>query len=57
MIFGKGDRRRRHPYATLAIFTIAGASMINLVNRAKRFVGDKADMVKKKLEKMKSKTK
>ena len=30
--------RRRHPYAMLAIFTLAGASMINIVQRAKRFV-------------------
>jgi hypothetical protein len=27
--------KKRHPYATLALFTLAGASMINLYNKAK----------------------
>lgn len=54
MLFRRSGRRR-HPYATLAVFTIAGASMINLVNRAKSFVADKAEMVKKKFAMMKKK--
>jgi len=27
--------KKRHPYATLALFTLAGATVINLYNKAK----------------------
>ena len=37
--------KKRHPYATLAVFTLAGASMINVVNRMKRFVKEKTAMM------------
>ena len=37
--------KKRHPYATLAVFTLAGASMINVVNRMKRFFMEKSAMV------------
>ncbi|MBQ8879260.1 MAG: hypothetical protein IJY69_00270 [Clostridia bacterium] len=47
--------RKHHPYAMLAIFTLAGASMINIVNRAKRFIKDKGremtGLIKKATEK------
>ena len=45
-------RRRHHPYAMLAIFTLAGASMINIFNRAKRFVTEKGSDMKKALKKV-----
>ena len=53
MFFKKSERKSRHPYATLAIFTLAGASMINLVNRTKRFFKDKMDAVMGAVNKMK----
>ena len=37
----KASSKKKHPYATLAIFTLAGASMINVVNKMKRFVKEK----------------
>ncbi|MBQ8528190.1 MAG: hypothetical protein IJ459_00470 [Clostridia bacterium] len=42
--------RKRHPYATLAVFTLAGASMINVVNRMKRFFKEKSAMVTEFIE-------
>ena len=30
--------KKRHPYATLALFTLAGASMINLYHKAKNAI-------------------
>ena len=39
------EQRKKHPYATLAVFTLAAASMINVTNRAKKFVKNKTDMV------------
>ena len=53
MLFKKSERKSRHPYATLAIFTLAGASMINLVNRTKRFFKDKMDAVMGMMDKIK----
>ncbi len=51
----KTASRKHHPYAMLAIFTLAGASMINIVNRAKRFIKDKSSqmtgLIKKVTEK------
>jgi len=42
--------RKRHPYATLAIFTLAGASMINIINKAKRFIKEKSACVTEFIE-------
>jgi len=39
------ERRKKHPYATLAVFTLAAASMINVTNKAKKFVKNKTEMV------------
>ena len=39
------ERRKKHPYATLAVFTIAAASMINVANKAKNFVKNKTEML------------
>lgn len=39
------ERKKRHPYATLAVFTLAAASMINITNKAKRFVKTKSEQV------------
>ena len=43
--------KRHHPYAMLAVFTLAGASMINIVNRAKRFVMEKGAQITKLMKK------
>lgn len=51
MMFRKNSGKR-HPYATLAIFTLAGASMINLVNRAKKFIKEKSDVLMGAMKKM-----
>jgi len=53
MLFKKSERKSRHPYATLAIFTLAGASMVNLVNKTKRFFKSKMDAVMGLVDKMK----
>lgn len=42
----KNSGKRRHPYASLAIFTIAAAGIINITNRAKKFVREKTESVK-----------
>ena len=51
MLSGKAGKKR-HPYAALAVFTVAAAGVINLTRRAKRFVKCKieavTDMMKRK---------
>lgn len=51
MMTGKTGKKR-HPYATLAVFTVAAAGVINLTRRAKKFVKSKieavSDMMKRK---------
>ena len=37
--------KRHHPYAMLAVFTLAGASMINIVNKTKRFIMEKGSQM------------
>ena len=44
-------RKKRHPYASLAVFTIAAAGVINAVERMKTFVMDKAEAVSKMFKK------
>lgn len=41
-MFGIGGKKNHHPYAKLAIFTLAASGVISAVSRAKRFVKDKA---------------
>jgi len=38
-------RKKRHPYALLAVFTVAAAGVINATNKMKAFVSEKAEMV------------
>ena len=42
-MFGKDNRKKHHPYATLAVFTLAASAVIGIVNKAKTFVSDKTD--------------
>ncbi|MBQ2875658.1 MAG: hypothetical protein IJE25_01470 [Clostridia bacterium] len=47
----KDGKKRRHPYATLALFTLAGASMINLYNKTKGLVKTGLENVKSMMKK------
>ncbi len=49
MEMNKKARKKRHPYATLAVFTVAAAGVINAVGRMKKFVTEKTDAMKKML--------
>ena len=42
----KEKSRRRNPYTTLAIFTVAVAGIINITNKMKKFFVEKYDAVK-----------
>ena len=42
----KNRKKKKHPYATLAVFTLAGAAVINMVEKGKNFVYDKIDAMK-----------
>lgn len=44
--------KRRHPYAKLAILTLAGATVINLYNKAKTAVKNGAKVVGSMFKKM-----
>ena len=50
MEMNKKARRKRHPYAALAIFTVAAAGIINTVNKVKNFVTDKTEAIKKMMK-------
>ncbi len=41
MFFNKSEKKKRHPYRTLAIFTLAAAGMISATNKMKKFVKEK----------------
>ena len=45
MIFGKKGQKRRHPYATLAVFSLAAAGVVGLYNKTASFVKDKGKCV------------
>lgn len=45
MLINKKEGKRKHPYATLAVFTIAAASVINATRKVKKFVKSKAEAV------------
>ena len=42
----KTHKKKKHPYATLAVLTLASATVINAVERVKGFVSDKVAMMK-----------
>ena len=44
-MLGKDKKKKHHPYATLAVFTLAASAVIGMVNKAKTFVSDKTDRV------------
>ena len=45
MMFSKNEKKQRHPYFGLAMFTLAAASVINMTNKAKKFVKSKVELV------------
>ncbi|MBQ8321128.1 MAG: hypothetical protein IJX92_02035 [Clostridia bacterium] len=56
MFFGKSDKKKSHPYAWLAIFSLAAAGLISIGKKSRDFITDKAkcvtDMVKSKSQDM-----
>jgi hypothetical protein len=46
MIFGKSEKKKKHPYFMLAVFTLAATSVVNMVQKGKKFVMEKASCVK-----------
>ncbi len=44
-------KKRRHPYATLALLTLAGASMINLYNKTKGLLKSGVENVRNMMKK------
>ena len=44
-MMGTKSGKKRHPYATLAVFTVAAAGVINLTRRMKKFVKTKVEAV------------
>ena len=42
----KEKSRRRNPYLTLGVFTVAAAGIINITNKMKKFFVEKYDAVK-----------
>lgn len=55
-MFGKMDKKKGHPYAWLAVFSLAAAGVISIGKKGKKLITDKAkcvtDMVKSKTENM-----
>ena len=39
-MFSKDTKKQRHPYATLAVFTLAASAVIGMVNKVKNFASD-----------------
>lgn len=54
MEMNKKARKKRHPYAALAVFTVAAAGIINTVGRMKKFVMEKTEGIKNMLSMKKS---
>ena len=53
MFFSNMDRKKRHPYRGLAIFTLAAAGMISITNHVMEFVKDKAKCMMMHVKEMK----
>lgn len=47
MFFKRCDRKRRNPYVTIALISLAAAGAISTVNMGKRFIMDKMCCMKK----------
>lgn len=41
MLFNKNNRKKRHPYAYLAVFGLAAAGGVTIYNKGKRFLKEK----------------
>lgn len=53
VFFSNMDRKKRHPYRGLAIFTLAAAGMISITNHVMEFVKDKAKCMMMHVKEMK----
>jgi len=45
MFFKKRETRKTHPYAGLAIFTLAAVGLIGITRRSKEFIKEKTQCV------------
>ncbi len=56
MLFGKPEKKSAHPYAWLAVFSLAAAGVISISKKGMEFVSEKSkcikDMVKSKTDSM-----
>ena len=56
MLFNKHDKKSTHPYAWLAVFSLAAAGVISISRKGMSFISEKAgcikDMVKSKTNNM-----
>ena len=52
MVFNKSNRKKRHPYAWLAVFGLAAAGGMTLYNKGKRFFKEKMNGMKKVVKEM-----
>ena len=56
MLFGKHEKKTAHPYAWLAVFSLAAAGVISIGRKSMSFVSEKSkcikDMVKRKTDSM-----
>lgn len=53
MFNSKNRRMMRHPYATLAVFSLAAAGAISLTQKGKKLIKEKSESVKDMFKKMK----
>ena len=44
-MFNKNEKKKRHPYRGLAVFTLAAAGMISVTNGIKKYVKEKVGML------------
>jgi phosphoribosyl-dephospho-CoA transferase len=43
MFLNKGEKKKRHPYRGLAMFTLAAAGMISVTSRMKKIMKEKVE--------------
>ena len=46
MFFAKKGQKRRHPYVTLTLLSLAATGVVSIYNKGKRFFKEKAACVK-----------
>ena len=51
MLIGKKGQKRRHPYATLAVLSLAAAGAVGIYNKTMNFIKDKGKCMKAMIKK------